>query len=170
MFYRYVTLYPIIVRHASKRGDSAWQCWPCTSTKLSTRFDACLSIMAWVGVQMGLRAWQRWRVFVEIPSTWIGCSTMISPSLSPSLNLQHHPLHERFTRSGGQFRRSQDFIVYGNYTRLYPIEAETASSPVWQYMIVQGFFRYRAEKTTDKKFETPWEASLQPHFTCQVNG
>ncbi len=32
--------------------------------------------------------------------------------------------------------------------------------PAWQYMSVQEFFRYRAEKTTYKKFETAWEASL----------
>ena len=39
-------------------------------------------------------------------------------------------------------------------TKLYPFEAETASLQAWQYMIVQEFFRYRAEKTTYKKFET----------------
>ena len=38
--------------------------------------------------------------------------------------------------------------------RLYPIEAETASLPARQYIIVQEFFRYRAEKMTYKKFET----------------
>ncbi len=39
--------------------------------------------------------------------------------------------------------------------RLYPFEAETAGLPAWQYMIVQEFFQYHAEKTTCKNSRRP---------------
>jgi Uma2 family endonuclease len=44
-------------------------------------------------------------------------------------------------------------FLYEHEARLYPIEVETTSLRAWQCIIVQEFFRYRAEKATYKKFE-----------------